>query len=134
MKSCLLLLQTFLIIIVLVTRQEYLYRGLKTDVSTSSNSYENAELEIIISSIVFFVFLLLEFFAVLTGVSIKFLGVTSFQVLLHFYAVSWTIWTIFERRHYRNISYICGIFGLTPFVLEILVLIANFYINRVKYR
>lgn len=131
-KACLLMIQTLFIIIVIVTKEEYLYRGLKTDVSTSSDAYKEANRETIISSALFFAFLFLEFLTVLTGVSTKFLGVTSFQVLLHFLGTSFTLWVIIERGHFRNITYIMVLFGFVPFVLEIGVLVVNWFIQRVQ--
>lgn len=130
-KSILLMLQTFLIIIVIITKEEYIYRGLNTNVSTSSDAYKEAEAETIITSTLFFIFMLLEFFTIMIGVSTKFLKVSAFQVLLHIWGVVFTTFHIVDRFHYRNILYICVCFGFIPFLLEILVLIAYCFIKRV---
>lgn len=122
-KACLLMLQTLFIIFVIITREEYIYRGLNTNVDTSSTAYKEAEIETIITSTLFLVFLLLEFITVLVGVSTKFLKISAFQVLLHIWGCIFTAFLIVDRFHYRNILYICIIFGFFPFILELIVLI-----------
>lgn len=112
-----------MIIIVIITKEEYIYRGLNTNVSRSSTAYEEANIETIITSSSFFVFLLLEFFAILLGVSVKFCKISAFQVLLHIWGVVFTVFLIVDRFHYRNILYINICFGLIPFLLEIFALI-----------
>ena len=123
MKSILLLLQTLLIILIIVTREEYIYRGINQTLSTSSTAYTNANIESIISGTLFFVFLVLEFFSVLTGISSKYMKISSFQALLHVWGVLFSILFIIERFHYRyNIRYNLNI-------------TSNFYIklNKLKF-
>lgn len=130
MKSILLLLQTLLIILILITRQEYIYRGINPSLSTSSSTYKSANYESIISSSIFFVFLLLEFFSVLSGISSKFLKISSMQALLHVWGVLFSILFIVERFHYRYITVIALFFGFFPFVLELFALMLNCFLSR----
>ena len=102
-KSCLLMLQTLLVIVLLITREEYIYRGVSSKVSTSNDIYKNAEIEIIIVTILFFIFLSLEFFTILLGISTKFMKICSFQILLHIWGVLFTTFLIIDRFHYRYI-------------------------------
>ncbi|CAI2375031.1 unnamed protein product [Moneuplotes crassus] len=131
-KSSLLMLQTFFVIIVIITREEYIYRAIDSDLSTDSNKYKTAELITIISSSVFFAFLLLEFFVILMGISTKFLKASSFQILLHFWGCILTLFVIINRMHYSLIVIITVIFGLVPFLIELLVLCYYYFQRKIQ--
>ena len=130
LKSILLMLQTLLIILMLVTRQEYIYRGINPSLSTSSSTYKSADIECIISSAIFFTFLVLEFLSVMSGISSKFLKISSLQGLLHIWGVLFSIMFIVQRFHYRYITVIALFFGFFPFILEISTLVLNCFVSR----
>mmetsp|Transcript_18965 Transcript_18965/g.26253 ORF Transcript_18965/g.26253 Transcript_18965/m.26253 type:complete len:111 (+) Transcript_18965:167-499(+) len=70
------------------------------------------------------IFLLLEFFTMMLGMSVMFMKINVVQILMHFLGVIACIFMILDRRNYFRMWIILIFFGIVPFVLEISTLFA----------
>jgi len=73
---------------------------------------------------VFVCLLLLEFFALMSGISVMFKKANAIQVLLHGLGVLSCVWMILDRFSYVTLYVIAFLFGFLPFLIEIFVFLS----------
>ncbi len=118
-KAITMLAQCFLVIIILITKEEYIYMQLYTKAGLDSSEYEQARIEMIVASSVFLVILGIEFFLQLLGVSVMFLKVASFQIVFHFLGAALLLWMVIDRFQFRVIWFLLFFTALVPMVFEL---------------
>lgn len=68
--------------------------------------------------------LFVEFLTLLSGISLMFDRINTFQIVFHFLGCIVSVWQILDRFQYKTVWSIMGFFGIAPFLLEISVVFA----------
>ena len=87
-------------------------------------------------NITFLVLLGIEFLLLLSGISVMYLRVVSFQILFHFSGAILTLWMVLDRFHFRFLWYLFVWSAFIPFCLEVLVMILELFncVFKIRYR
>jgi hypothetical protein len=122
--------QVFLVIVILITQEEYIYEKIETQYDTSSSRFVERSAEISICATIFLVLLGIEFLMLLTGISVMFLRITAFQISFHFTGAVLLLWIILDQFNY--FWYLMIFTAGLPFVLELAATTYAVLIHRMK--
>ena len=118
-KFILIIIQFVLLVIILFTKDEYVFVGLPKFTKLNGDEFAKAVEEFL--SLTWLTILLL-FFEILTlssGISVMVEKMNVFQVLFHFVGVWHLILMILDRYSYTQMRSICFFYAFLPFCMEL---------------
>jgi hypothetical protein len=69
-KFILMMCQTLMIIVILYTKEDYIYASIDQDLTVDDPEYTSANVSILVCAVLFLVFMFLEFLVLFSGVSV----------------------------------------------------------------
>ena len=100
--------------------------------ASESTEYRMALLGIVVSFIVYFAVLLIEFFIMLCGISVMYKKVNTCQLLLHGFGVFFGIWMILDGWHWVFLAIMAIPFGIVPAILEFSVVFSVIRFKKIN--
>ena len=71
-KFVLAMCQLLLVVVILQTREDFIYAGIEETYTTSSDEYKSADAELLAATVIFIFFLCVEFLLLMLGLSVFF--------------------------------------------------------------
>lgn len=123
-KFILLLVQTILLIIVILQKENHIYFDVGQNYSENSDVYKDAvvELEGIVGTMMGLCFL--EFLMMLVGTSVPptFAKYNLLQIILHLLGSLFTLWFILDSWRYSQIWTLFSLFSVLPILVEFTII------------